>query len=172
MTAPHRPDAEVVKITRQEVFSPHVDDLLARQKSLRGEGRGVTRRGRGGWYYQNWFVFMLAGGLAAFVAWAVLEPSFNDEQYIQGTISNIDRSAALPRSVQVGQKWYDMPRTGDGLMTLKGEHIWLLEHTRIKGADGKWTPLPLNELREGQQIGVYVDYHEAPGEDIALATFV
>ena len=172
MTAPNRPDSEVVKITRQDVYSPHVDDLLARQKSLRGEGRGVTRRARGRWYYQNWFVFMLAGGLAAFAAWGVLEPNFNDEEYVQGTITSIDRSAVLPRSIPVGQKWYNMPRTGDGLMTLNGEHIWLLEHTRIKGADGKWALLPTNELQEGQQIGVYVEYHMAPGEDIALAHFV
>ncbi len=172
MTAPNQPDSGVMKITRQDVFSAHVDDLLARQKSLRGEGRGVTRRGRGRWYYRNWFVFMIAGGLAAFAAWGVLEPSFNDEQYIQGTISGLDRSAVLPRSIQIGQKWLNMPRTGDGLMTLNGDHVWLLEHTRIKGGDGKWTPLPSNELREGQRIGVHVEYYPAPGEDIALAEFV
>lgn len=169
----HPADHEVVKITRQDVFSPHVDDLLARQKSLRGEGRGVTRRGRARWYYQNWFVFMLAGAVAAFAAWAVLEPSFNDEEYIQGTITAIDRTAVLPPSVPVGEKkWYELPRTGDGLMTLNGEQVWLLEHTRIKGADGKWTVLPPNELQEGQHIGVYVEFHEAPGADLALARFV
>ncbi len=172
MTAPNQPDTDVVKITRQDVYSPHVDDLLARQKSLRGEGRGVTRRGRARWYYQNWFVFLLAGGVAAFAAWGVLEPSFQDELYIQGTVLDIDRSATLPTSIHAGEKWYDLPRTGDGLMTVNGDHVWLLDHTRIGGADGKWTLLLPNELQEGQRIGVYVEYHEAPGDDIALATFV
>jgi hypothetical protein len=42
-----------------------VDDLLNRQASLRGE-QGMTANRKRKWYYQNWFVFMLAGLLVVF----------------------------------------------------------------------------------------------------------
>jgi hypothetical protein len=67
----------VIRITREEAIDPHVDDMLKRQMSLRGEP-GVTRdRGRK-WFYQNWFIFMLVGTLGALAAWAILEPVFDD----------------------------------------------------------------------------------------------
>src|SRR5260370_24649586 len=47
--------SEVIRISKEEATSSHVDDLLKRQMSLRGEP-GVTRdRGRK-WYYRNWFL--------------------------------------------------------------------------------------------------------------------
>src|SRR5690349_19884672 len=61
--------SDVIRITEQDARSTHVDDLLRRNASLRGE-RGIARdRGRK-WYLQNWFVFMIAGALAAVTAWA------------------------------------------------------------------------------------------------------
>jgi len=62
--------------------------MLKRHASLRGEGT-VTRGGRGRWYYQNWFVFMLAGMVATIAAWAMIEPYFDDTLYIQGVIEQI-----------------------------------------------------------------------------------
>ena len=61
---PFRQDpVDRIRITRDEAMSSHVDDLIKRQRSLRGEG--VTRdRGRR-WYYQNWVVFMMVGCVAA-----------------------------------------------------------------------------------------------------------
>ena len=53
-----------IRITPEELASEHVDDLLKRQASLRGEG-GITRSSKGKWYYQNWFIFTIVGMLAA-----------------------------------------------------------------------------------------------------------
>ena len=79
----------VIRITPADVASPHVDDLLNRQAALRGDTGMTARRGRR-WYYSNWFIFMIAGGIGAFLAWCVLEPFFSDLIYFQGTIEQID----------------------------------------------------------------------------------
>src|SRR5689334_3815079 len=81
--------SEVIRISKEEATSSHVDDLLKRQMSLRGEP-GVTRDRGKKWYYQNWFVLMLAGALGAFIAWAIIEPFFDDHLYLQGAIEGID----------------------------------------------------------------------------------
>ena len=74
-----------IRITKEEATSSHVDDLLKRQMSLRGEP-GVTRdRGRA-WYYQTWFVLMIVGMFGAIIAWAIIEPYFSDRLYFQGTV--------------------------------------------------------------------------------------
>src|ERR1022692_5339125 len=79
------PQGDVIRISKEEASSSHVDDLLKRQMSLRGE-RGVTRdRGRK-WYYQNWFVLMVVATLGALTAWAIIEPFFDDLLYFQGVI--------------------------------------------------------------------------------------
>ena len=54
----------VIRITREEATSSHVDDLLKRQMSLRGEP-GVTRERGRKWYYQTWLVLMIVGALGA-----------------------------------------------------------------------------------------------------------
>lgn len=80
---------EILRITPEETASSHVDDLLKRHASLRGE-QGITRdRGRK-WYYQNWFIFMLAGTLAALLAYGLLDPWFSELTYIQGPVTAID----------------------------------------------------------------------------------
>ena len=55
---------------------------------------GITR-GRRAWFYQNWFVFMVVGTLAAFAAWASLEPFFSDTQYLQGPIEGVNPQGLL-----------------------------------------------------------------------------
>ena len=60
-------------ITETEAHSSHVDDLLRRQASLRGEP-GIRDSGRK-WYYQNWFILMFAGLIAAVAGSALSNPS-------------------------------------------------------------------------------------------------
>ena len=79
---------DVLRITRDEAYSEHVEDLLKRQMSLRGEG-GIARDRKGRWYYQNWFIFMVAGILGSLAGWALLEPYFDDNYYIQGPIQEL-----------------------------------------------------------------------------------
>src|SRR5882757_59356 len=81
------PDGPIL-ITKEEATSSHVDDLLKRQMSLRGEP-GVTRdRGRV-WYYQTWFVLMIVGMLGAVMAWAIIEPYFDDLLYFEGAVTSV-----------------------------------------------------------------------------------
>src|SRR6185312_11315420 len=75
-----------IRISKDEALSTHVDDMLKRQMSMRGDP-GVTRDRRRSWFYQNWFVFGLVGLIGAVVAWAVLEPMFSDYLYIQGPVT-------------------------------------------------------------------------------------
>ena len=81
-------DNEAIVITRDEAQSRHVDDLLKRQMSLRGEG--VTAEPAQRWFYRSWLLFLVVGALGAFGAWLLLEPAFDDYHYIQGNVESID----------------------------------------------------------------------------------
>ena len=138
----------MIRISRQEAMSAHVDDLLKRQMSLRGEAGVRADRGRK-WYYQNWFVFMVAGALAAVAAWAIIEPIFDDYYYVQGTIERVDRTAALPQ----GLGW-----NMEGLFSIRVKEmdIVLGPGTKEMLPDGSKRPLQPASLRPGQEVGVYL----------------
>jgi hypothetical protein len=171
MTTRNEPDPDIIRITRQEVYGSHVDDLLTRQKSLRGE-RDVARGKRGPWFYQNWFVFMVAGGLAAFAAWALIEPRYDDLPYYQGTIQRVDPTAMVPSYFEVGERYFRIGSPGAGLIQVNGQDVWLLTSTRERESDGTWGPLDPGSLQPGQEVGVYVEYLKVPERDVALARFV
>src|SRR6185503_18187673 len=134
-------EPDVIRITREEAESTHVDDLLKRQMSLRGDP-GVTRDRRRAWYYQNWFVFMLVGCLAAIGAWAIIEPFFDDEQYWQGVVEDVKPDDAimpwvLSKQKEVSAKLFE----GDGSITVRGQKIFFLPRTKELRADGSKTNL-------------------------------
>lgn len=146
----------LIRISKEEATSSHVDDLLKRQMSLRGEP-GVTRdRGRK-WYYQTWFVLMIVGMLGALTAWAIIEPLFDDHLYFQGAISAIDNS----EDGVVGVK-------------IKGETIYIFSSTKEILSDGSKPRVDLDSLRVGDTVGFYVSYIEGKHleEGIPVATFL
>jgi hypothetical protein len=166
-----QPNDGILRISRDEAMSAHVDDLLKRQMSLRGETAVTRDRGRH-WYYQNWFVFLAAGALAAIAAWAILEPFFDDRLYFQGKIEAVDRDASLPSPVRIGNQEFKLHAPVQGTITIRGQTIWL-----VKGAswyDGKHKPRPVDiaDLEPGQETGVYVEYLGAGSESLAFATFL
>jgi hypothetical protein len=160
-----RPDT-LIRITKDEALSPHVDDLVKRQMSLRGEP-GVARDRRRRWYYQNWFVFSLVGLLGAVAAWGILEPFFNDNLYLQGAIEKIDMSASLvpDRFKDEDAKETSAPLLGS--IELKGEQFLILRGAKVMLNDGSTKKLNLLELNRGQTIGVYAEYQR--GRDGAVA---
>ncbi len=81
-------DDGVIRISAAEATGSHVDDLLRRQANLRGEV-GIARDRRGTWYLQSWFTLGLAGSFAAFLAWAIIEPHYDDLPYVQGAITAV-----------------------------------------------------------------------------------
>src|SRR5690242_8032884 len=90
-------EPDIIRISKDEAMSIHVDDMLKRQMNMRGDPR-VTRDRSRAWYYQNWFVFGLVGLLGALAAWATLEPTFSDYLYIQGKVTGIKNFAEVDRS--------------------------------------------------------------------------
>ena len=163
MDAPNNTN-DPIKITRDEALGGHVDDMLKRQMSLRGDG-GITRdRGRR-WYYQNWFVFMFAGLIAASLAALLLEPYMEDNIYFQGKITSID---STPTTSGIPLQ---------GMITIKNEKIALLNVTRYLGkVNGKANvSVDIDTLKVGDEIGVYLDKHEMRRQgktDLSLAIFV
>lgn len=160
-----------IRITRDEALSPHVDDLLQRQRSLRGESPLARERGRR-WYYQNWFVLAMAAGSAALAAWAVLEPFVNDHQYLQGPIESIQRDAQ-PSDISLGGgQVFHITAPTVGSLVLKGETIWILREFGQVQPDGKIASFDPSLLREGQQVGMYVLYQDFGPQGIALGRYI
>jgi hypothetical protein len=169
--ADQRPRGDRIQISRDEAMSAHVDDLIRRQKSLRGEA-GVTRdRGRH-WYFQNWFVFMITGWLAAVAAWGLLEPLFDDVPYVQGQIEQVNVLDTVPERFGTGEDAYAISVPGHGSITIRKQKIWLLDTTHAIKPDGTKEPLDLLTLQVGQTVGVYAQYTEVGGEGIALAIYI
>jgi len=166
-----RSDDGVIRIGRSEALGAHADDLLSREKSLRGEAdQARSRRAR--WYYRNWFVFMVAGGVGAFAAWAILEPYYHDQIYFQGTVEAVDWSARLPGYVPIGEEYFEPGVAGLGTLTIKGERIWLVEGLVIKRGEGDWQEFRLESITVGQEVGVYVEFYDLPGEHYSFASFL
>jgi hypothetical protein len=160
-----------IRITKEEANSSHVDDLLKRQMSLRGEG-GVTRdRGRK-WFYQTWFVLSVVGLLGALVAWACLEPYFHDLLYLQGKITAINPDDNMPRLTETESELAKYRRAVAGSITINEERIFLLGGTRELRNSGSSRQLDFDALEVGDKIGVHLEYEQRLDEDIALGFYV
>lgn len=154
---PTNDSSQVMRITAEEARSSHVDDLLKRHASLRGE-QGITRdRGRK-WYYQNWFVFMIAGCAGALLAYALLNPFFTETFYIQGPVSSIDALPSHPLHMVVDEATVDLSPEQFIEAQVGGRTVAFYSRTRWRGADGKYHPFKLTDIQEGQTLGVYLLY--------------
>ena len=161
----------VIHITREEALSEHVEDMLKRQMSLRGDP-GVTRDRRRNWFYQNWFVFAIVGMLGALAAWAITEPFFDDLLYYQGTISAVSQPEDLPEHSRSNDEDSDVPLRSLGSVIIKNETIILLPSTKEILADGSYVRLKTGMLKEGETVGVYVHYQPRAERSLAAAHFI
>jgi hypothetical protein len=159
------PDSPI-RITKEETTSSHVDDLLKRQMSLRGEP-GVTRdRGRA-WYYQTWLVLMIVGMLGAIMAWAIIEPYFDDLLYFQGVVSSV--------RLDGDQETHTRRGTGSSVavLTIRGETIYVLSTTKELQSDGNMRRLDLDSLQNGETVGVYLEMiNNKQGDNLAVASYL
>src|SRR5207253_2229068 len=142
------PDGPIV-ITADEANSTHVDDLLKRQMSLRGEGVAAEPAKR--WYYRNWLLFMIVGAAAAVIAWLIIEPRFDDYLYVQGPITAIGDDVLGPREASVASD--EEPAFGEGWVKIRNQQIWLAPGLRQVVRGNPRAVFDAAALKEGQQVG-------------------
>ena len=165
------PQGSVIRITLEEANSDHVGDLIKRQMSLRGE-TGITRDVRRPWFYQNWFVFMVAGLLAAVAAWAIINPFFKDLEYVQGKVEMLDTADLPSRTLGEGDNALKLRARPSAWIQINGDKILVLSDTTNLLPGGKKGMVHIDDIHEGQTLGVYVEYHEIAGQEISLARFL
>lgn len=160
-----------ISISHDEAMSSHVDDILNRQKNLTGE-RGLTPENKRAWYFQNWFLFGFAGALAAFIVWALLEPSYDDNFYIQGIIEEINLSETMPERITSGNEYLDLSIPGNGWVTIRGQKIWLAMNIK-EYHNNSLSATNLLEVKKGREVGLYIEYTPMTGNDgFAIATLI
>jgi MFS family permease len=145
---------KVIRITSEEAGSSHVDDMLQRQRNMRGDS-GMRRHEAKNWFYQNWFVFMVVCALGALLGWAVVEPYMHDMCYFQGEISDLKwypenqyREVKLPLSHET------VPLIGE--LTVGGDHLYLVPGV-VSYEKGIVSPVvgDVAVLANGQTLGLY-----------------
>lgn len=171
--APDTPEApDTIRITREDAFSDHVEDLLNRQRSLRGEG-GVTREHRARWYYRNWFVFMVVGLIASIAAWALLEPFLDDHLYIQGIVTKVSVEDFLQGEEAPSKELLaELGEVVQRYITVNDEQILISSQTRLI-RNGKIRSLfEPTMIEEGEEIGVYVEQLNFGYEELNVALYI
>jgi hypothetical protein len=157
---------EPISISKDEANSRHVDDLIKRQMSLRGEG--ITAEPVRRWYYQNWLLFLFVGALFAGIGWMIIEPWFDDYHYTQGPVEAINLDEGLPPVP--GDDQHQI--MGQGSVTVRGQKVWLypfmkeLENGRARATFDPET------LKVGQEIGLETKYYSGGRDDLAIAHFI
>jgi Inner membrane component of T3SS, cytoplasmic domain len=166
------PDSDnVIRITSEEALSEHVDDMLKRQMSMRGDP-GVTRDHRRNWFYQNWFILGVVGMLGAIAAWALMEPVFDDMLYIQGEVTSVNESEELPGLRHSKKVDEDFAVQNFTSVTVRGEKLLLLSSTKEILSDGSHKRLKSDALAVGDKIGAYVEYMRGTEQGVILAEFI
>lgn len=161
---------KIIRISKDEALSTHVDDMLKRQMSMRGDP-GVTRDRSRAWFYQNWFVFGIVGMIGALAAWGVLEPMFNDYLYVQGTVTAANDFEDLGRD-RLHTEQDDTFNENVGSITIKGEKILMLPGTKELTPDRGARRVKPGTIQVGDEIGAYVEYFEGGGESLSAAVFI
>lgn len=159
----------LIKLSKDELMSQHVDELLQRQMSLRGERVHVEKKRA--WYYQNWFIFMVVGCLAAIIAWAVIEPYFDDVYYIQGKIAEVQFLDSVKSS-----EWLDITPSSTveyiGRIRIREDWIDISNFTGIIEDGVKKLVLFPGKLEVNQEIGIYVDYVDSEKRSRPVALYI
>jgi hypothetical protein len=120
--------------------------------NLRGE-RGITAVKKRRWWLQNWFILMVVAGAAAFAAWALIEPFFDDMVHINGQITNLSPSQAF--SVAVGNNsGLSVPATG---WVRVGEvSYWIMNDAKL-WVNNKPQPFDWTQIKVGQTVDIYCE---------------
>lgn len=160
----------VIRITKEDANSRHVDDLLKRQMSLRGEP-GIARDRSKSMFLQTWVVLMIVGCLSAIAAWAIIEPWYDDRLYFSGTVESLEVGNDVAK-FRYGMNTVDTEVPTVAKLVINGQTVWL--HPNVKevknGKIGTW--LDPSTLRVGQKVGVYIEPSLAATGDTGISVFV
>jgi hypothetical protein len=169
MNPPVPQDNNLIRISVEDANSEHVESLLRRQMSLRGE-KGITAVKKRRWYYQSWFVLMISAGLLAFTAWFLIEPYFEDMIRLQGPITAMDVS-----DLETGSDPSTRPAAinlaGDGWIQIGPEKILIIGQTEL-WSHGKAAPLSPTDFKVGQEVCAYVEPVAVGGKVVTFAHFI
>ncbi len=159
----------LIKLTRDELMSQHVNELLQRQMNLRGEKVQIERQRT--WYYQNWFIFMVVGCFAAILAWSIVEPYFDDVFYIQGNIEEVQLSESFDSS-----QMENFSQSTDfkviGRIRIREDWVGICNRTGTIENGVKKKTFSSEGLQVDREIGAYVDYLEGEKESVPVVLFV
>lgn len=134
--------AEKIRITAADVNAKKVDDVLSQQMSF-GMPGAEPAKDRSAWYYQSWFVLMLAGALGGFLGWGAIEPIYDDHETFRGNIDSVDFQATMPGAPVLGR------------MSVSNISVWLLsKDCRMDTGDGKLKPFDPVYFHAGQTVEV------------------
>ena len=160
---------EKITITSDEANSQHVDDLLKRQMSLRGEG--VTAEPRRRWYFQNWLLFMVVGLVFAIGAWAIIEPVFDDYHYIQGKVEAFDPGEVLGvKNAEAAPN--EENAFAEGWVQIRGQKVWLAPSIREVNGSHAMAPFDPSTLQLGQEVGVHTKFYAGARSELAIAHYI
>ena len=81
--------ADPIRITVEDVNRPEVEARLAEQRSF-GFTAEPVKTGPQPLIFRPWFALMLAGLVAGLIAWAIIEPGFDDGIRLKGTITGLN----------------------------------------------------------------------------------
>jgi len=109
--------------------------------------------------------------LAAIAAWAIVEPMFADLLYVQGPVERRSVEGSIADSIGLPRKQLGVEASELGWIQIKGQKIWILNSTKTIAADGSRHLVKWQELKTGQELGVYLEYAEVQGEGLAVAAF-
>ncbi|HEY6970828.1 MAG TPA: FHA domain-containing protein [Candidatus Angelobacter sp.] len=110
--------------------------------------------------YAAWFYLMIAGGVGAFLAWAILEPHFHDMITFTGKIEQINPEATPITAREAPIK---------GSIRVAGIDVYLIPQATRIVEHGTNNLMPLNQLAPGQVVTLFVERPKRSTIPIAFA---
>jgi hypothetical protein len=134
---------EKIRVDRDELFSPKVDDLVAEQQAMRAAlpEPGSTSLWRK-IVFNSLFFLSVAGLLGGLVGWAILEPLFEEALVIWGTVEEIHPSAV---------------RSEPGNLYVRGTRLRIdAQATQVDGRGGYADIQTVDQIEVGHPVRVTV----------------
>jgi len=131
---------EKIRVTREELFGPKVDLIVAEQEALQRALPGLEPTPL--WrriLFSSLFFLAVAGGLGGIAGWMVLEPFFTESVVVRGTIEEVQ-----------------LPTFGDSqgrMIIVRGFRILIDDRiTRVRGEDDYADVERVRDLKPGHPV--------------------